>query len=285
MTITVGDFRFEIIENWGIGSKGKPFGGVVPSLAADSQDRVYIARRDPPAILVYDRDGAYLNTFADGLASNPHSVWIDADDRIFVADVGDHTVRVFTNSGEVTMTLGSPGVAGESGQPFNQPTWACLSPTGDIYVSDGYGQHRVHRFLPSGELIHSWGEEGAGSGQFSLPHGIRVDAQSRVLLLDREPNHRIQIFNLEGEFQTEWTGFEGPNDIYIHEDVIYVAEGGGVVSLLDLQGNPIGTLGEKGDRPGQFSDAPHGIWVDSHGDVYVAEVPHTPDRITKFARV
>ncbi len=240
--------------------------------------------RDPPAILVYDCEGRYLTSFGEIVLSNPHNVWIDPANRLFCADVEDHTVRIFDTKGELLQTLGSPNETGAPGEPFNKPTKAMAAPSGAVFVSDGYGQHRVHRFSPDGELQLSWGEEGTGPGQFALPHDVWVDPRDRVMVTDRE-NDRIQLFDVEGRFLEAWTDVESPNDIHIDENgIVYVAEAPRRVSLFDLDGRLLARWGEEGDGPGQYVDHPHGICVDSHGDIYVTEVPWQPDRLQKFTR-
>ncbi len=284
MRVGSGDFQFEPVENWERGPAGRPFGGVVPSMATDSQDRVYIARRDPPAILVYASDGRYLESWGEEVFHNPHSVWIGPDDRIYITDTDDHTVRCCSSAGEILRTWGTVGAPGAPGAPFNSPTWAVCSAEGELFVSDGYGQFRVHRFSAAGDLVCSWGEEGTGPGQFALPHCLRLDSRGRVLVLDRE-NRRIQLFDLDGNYLDEWTGLGGPNDIFIDDDHVFVAEGERRISVLDLDGKVLNRWGEQGDEPGQFPDHPHGIWLDSSGDLYVAEVPFLANRLQKFKRV
>src|SRR4029077_310489 len=129
----------------------------------------------------------------------------------------DHTVRRFTPEGTLLLTLGRSGqpsdngIAGNdyrtirrAGPPFHRPTNMALAEDGAIYVTDGYGNARVHKFAPNGRLLLSWGEPGGGPGQFNLPHGIAVDRDGRVYVADRE-NSRVQVFTPEGEYLTEWT--------------------------------------------------------------------------------
>jgi DNA-binding beta-propeller fold protein YncE len=280
MIIGKGDHRFRLVENWGLGPDGRPFGGVLPSVTTDSQDRVYITRRTPPAVLVYDRDGRYLTEWGEDIFHKPHSVWISDQDEVFITDTEDHTVRLLTTEGKLMRTWGTEGVPGATGKPFNRPTWAIRSPEGDIFITDGYGQHRVHHFSADGDLLHSWGSKGAEPGQFSLPHGVRVDPRGRVLALDRDPNHRLQIFDTNGTFIEQWTDLYGPNDICIDRDgIVYVAEGGShCVSLWTLDGELLVRLGPKGDP---FPHGLHSLWVDSHGDMYVTEVL-MDSRLQKF---
>lgn len=207
--------------------------------------------------------------------------------RTTVSTAPTRTTTPFESSstdGELLDTWGTPNEVGAPGQPFNRPTKAMAASTGQVFVSDGYGQHRVHRFSAAGDLELSWGEEGEGPGQFALPHDLWVDPRDRILVTDRT-NNRIQLFDLDGTFLEEWTDIQGPNNMGIYEDIIYAAESPGRVSMFDLDGNLVGRWGEKGEGPGQFADPAHGLCVDSHGDVYVGEVPWKPDRIQKFTRV
>ena len=263
-----GGFNFKAVEGWGLGPDGRVFGGVTPAVATDSRDRVYIARREPPAILVYDREGNFLTAWGDDLFKNPHSVWFNEQDQLYVADVDDHTVRKLDTDGRVLQTLGTPDMVGEPGQPFNQPTWAVEAPWGDLYVTDGYGQYRVHRFSADGTLLHSWGEEGTGPGQFALPHCLRVDSRNRLLVLDRE-NRRLQIFDAEGNYQGEWPDLDGPNDLYIDEDdIVYIAEGNYRISIFNLDGAS-GALGRARRSRGPVCRSP--AWA-------VARFPRGPVR-------
>jgi DNA-binding beta-propeller fold protein YncE len=178
-----------------------------------------------------------------------------------------------------------------TGPPFHYPTNLALSPEGEMYISDGYGNARVHKFSAEGRLLFSWGEPGRGPRQFRVPHGIAVDGQKTVYVADRE-NSRIQLFTPEGKFLAEWTDVARPCQVFVDGiGNVYVAElgfhagmwpgttvpsvdaPGGRVSIFDRHGRLSARWG--GGRnpcaPGDFF-APHGIWVDSGGDIYVAEV-------------
>jgi len=246
-----------------------------PGVACDSRNRVYLVRRNPiPTVYIFDDEGNLLSSWGEEIFNEPHGIWISPQDHIYCTDTGDHTVRKLTLEGEVLMTLGTEGRPGKPGEPFNRPTRAAEAPSGNIYVSDGYGQERVHKFSPDGTLLHSWGSKGKAPGQFNLPHSIWVDRKERVYVPDR-PNGRIQIFNSEGEFTDQWIGFSFPNELFIDKNgTVYVAESGlgtgspefldsGRVSILNLNGEVLNSL---------RSRISHGIWVDSIGDIYVTNL-------------
>ena len=252
-TYGFGNYRYELVPGWG----QVPQLGVASGVACDSEDRVYVAVRDRPypevlsgAILVFNRDGELVNSIGEGLLTTPHLIWISPDDEIYYADATDHTVRKFSLAGDLLMTLGGykreAGITAideykttsAPGEPFNRPTRIVLSQTGDLYVSDGYGQSRVHRLTPRGEVIRSWGVRS--------PHNVTVDKHDRVLVLDRG-NGRCQVFSAEGDYVTEWGGLRMPNDLVIDNDgVIHIAEGmpEGGVCLMTSEGELIGRWGD-----------------------------------------
>lgn len=301
-------YRYEVVEGW----PRVEIKGVAADVACDSVGRVYVAVRNPmpeggPAgigpgvghVLVLDQDGGGLADWGN-VFSSPHGIWINPDDEIFLADTGLHTVTKHAPSGEVLLSIGTRGTAGAPGAPFNMPTRAKQSPNGDIFVSDGYGQNRVHRFSPTGEHVLSWGSgdpvfiekfmgrsvtgrPGTGPGEFNLPHDVMVDRDSRVYVMDRE-NSRWQVFTMDGRFVSECAGVDRPNDVAVDRDgVLHIVSGRGV-ELRQPDGTLVGRWGEKGSRPGQFANGPHGVWLGPNGDLYIAEVGGN-NRLQKFRRV
>ena len=168
------------------------------------------------------------------------------------------------------------------GEPFNLPAGIALAPSGEIFVADGYGNCRVHRFSPDGKLLHSWGEPGDGAGQFNIPHGVWIDRHGRVLVADRE-NDRVQVFTQEGEHITTWpTPLIGAALLYVDdEDMVYIPEhNAGLISILTLEGQRLAQWGSEIHR------ACHGIWLDSHRDLYVVQPGEwgRVRRVVKFIR-
>ena len=278
-------YTYQVVENWALGPEGRPMGGVVPGVAADRRGRVFVACRDVPALFVYDRDGVYLDTWGAGLLANPHLLWVDDQDQVYAADTDGHAVRCFNPQGALIQTWGTPGIPGAPDTPFNQPTKAMRGPSGDLYVSDGYGQFRIHRFSAAGDLLNSWGAAGTGPGEFALPHSLWVDRHERVWAVDRE-NHRIQHFDPEGRYLGQWDDLDMPMDLYIdQDDIVYIAEANARISIFTIEGELLARWGESGPAPGQFATAPHGIWVDDEGALYIGEVATQHNRVQKFRRL
>jgi DNA-binding beta-propeller fold protein YncE len=275
-----GDYRYELVAGWG---KGYTL-GIASGVATNSQDRVYVVDREPkPAIVVFDRGGHFLSAWGQQVLSLPHEIWISSADRLYIPDCGNHTVRIFTTDGELLQTLGTPGQTGAFGQPFNKPTRVVASPSGEMYVSDGYGQYHVHRFSQDGTLLQTWGGKGSAAGEFTLPHNVFVAPDGRVLVVDREPNNRIQVFDADGKFLSQWPGRLIPCGLYIDANsIVYIAEGGGV-SIFNMNGRLLSCFKVAGG-PDDVNHGAHGLWVDRHGDIYVGEVG-APDLLHKFVRV
>ena len=272
-----------------------PEGWVLKDVAAvgvDAQDRIYVFNRGNHPMIVLDRDGNVLDTWGERLFTRPHGLHIAPDGLLYCTDDGDHSVRKMTPDGKVLLEIGVPGKPAPkmSGQPFNRCTHTALSPEQDIYVSDGYGNARVHKYSPDGKLLKSWGESGSDPGQFNLPHNILCDDDGWVYVADRE-NHRVQIFDRDGNYETQWNNLHRPCGLFMTkgpDPAVYVGELpphmktnsafgnlGGRVSILTKGGKPIGRVDSRAGLPeGQFK-APHGLAVDSHGDVYVGEVSWT----------
>src|SRR5581483_4164938 len=293
MIIDVGERRYELVQGWGELPPGWIW-GQVGAVGVDSQDHVHVFTRTDHPYMIFDRDGHLIWSWGQGIFEDAHGICIAPDDSVFLVDRLPQVVLKFTNDGRHLLSVGrrhKPSDTGYTpedpvvkyaGPPFHHPTDVGLSPNGDFYVSDGYRNCRVHKYSADGTLLFSWGEPGEGHGQFRLVHSV-WEHKGKVYVADRS-NNRIQIFTPSCEFLGIWPGFLSPCKIYVDsEDVMYVAELGGRVSILDLEGNVLGRWGgERTHEPGLFW-GPHGIWVDSQGSIYVSEVLEGA-RLQKFAR-
>jgi DNA-binding beta-propeller fold protein YncE len=196
-----GEYSFEVNENWAKVPAEIVLGDCA-AVGVDRQNRVYAFNRSEHPVVVFDAEGNLLCTWGEGVFRRPHGVHMGPDDTIYLTDDGDHTVRKCTLDGKVLMTLGIPGEPKPymSGEPFHRCTHTALSPRGDLYVSDGYGNARIHKYTPDGKLLMSWGEPGTDPGQFNVPHNICCDPDGWVYVADRE-NHRVQVFDGNGKFR------------------------------------------------------------------------------------
>jgi DNA-binding beta-propeller fold protein YncE len=298
VTLGTGNYTYEVVENWAKLPDGWGFKEVA-AVGVDANDNVYAFNRGEHPMMVFDRHGSFLRSWGEGVFPRAHGITASPDDTFFCTDDGDHTVRKCTLEGKVLFTLGMSGKPAPfmSGEPFNRCTHVAIDPrTGDFYVSDGYCNARVHKYSPDGKLLFSWGESGTDPGEFNIVHNIATDSAGWVYVADRE-NHRIQVFDANGKFETQWVNMARPCGLYIDQahDVAYVGELGvaigsnaqanGVgprISLYDTKGNVLARLGNKpeGEASGQFI-APHGICIDSRGDIYLGEVSwtHTGSRL------
>ncbi len=276
-SVGTGKYTYTLIEDWAKLPAGETF-GMVSAIATDSQDRVYAFQRKDPPIVIFDRDGNFLSSWGNGAFVNPHGIYI-ADDIIYLTDREGSVAMKYTLDGKPLQIIGTHGVysdtgcevAGEvaprSAGPFNYLTELVPSASGDLYISDGYRNARVHRYSSDGRLISSWGEPGKGGpNEFHLPHSLIVGQDGRVYVCDRE-NSRVQVFSTDGQYITMWTDMNRPLDI--SQDL----DGNFVISERPEDGVPpqISVLDPSGKVLARWpSRSAHGSWVDAHGDIYLA---------------
>jgi DNA-binding beta-propeller fold protein YncE len=271
------------------------------AVAVDHRDRVYCFNRvaEHP-VVVFDRDGSFLASWGAGMFKFPHAIRFDAQNFAWLTDGHHQQFMKFTADGQLLETIGIKGQRSDTGvpdddftsvawkkvthggAPFNLPTDIAFAPDGSMFMSDGYGNSRVHKFSAEGKHLFSWGEPGTAPGQFNLPHGVWIDRRGRLLVADRE-NDRVQIFDQDGHLLEIWpTELIGPAFFYVDpDDVVYVAEhNGGMVSILTLDGERLARWGAPIHR------SCHGIWGDSHGDIYVVQPGEwgRVRRVVKFER-
>jgi DNA-binding beta-propeller fold protein YncE len=286
--VGTGKHTYELIRDFPKMPKGESL-GVVSRVATDSQDCVYVFQRKDPPVVVFDRDGNYLDCWGNRTVKDPHGLKI-VDDVAYTTDRTDSVAMSFTLDGRPLLVLGKRGVHSDTGcekspyivpraaGPFNHPTEMMPHPNGDIYVTDGYRNSRVHRFTRDGGLVKSWGTPGKSEGEFHLPHSIAIDPDGKLYVADRS-NKRVQIFSADGDFIGMWTGMGGPNDITRGKDgTFYIAEQEdgdkpAYICIRDAQGKALARL---------ESRHIHGVGVDSRGDIYAGL---TVDRsVDKFVR-
>ena len=299
-----GKYTYRVNDEW----QRPPAGLDVRACAVsvDSQDRVYCFNRNPEhAVVIFDRDGNFLSSWGAGLFTFPHAIRIvqeNGQDVVWLCDEHHQTFQKFTTDGKLLQTIGEKGARSDTGVPaddfssaawkkvthgggpFNLPTDIAFAPDGSMFMTDGYGNARVHKFSPDAKYQFSWGEPGTAPGQFNLPHGVWIDRRGRVLVADRE-NDRVQVFDQNGKLKEVWpTELIGPAFFYVDDDdVVYIPEhNGGRISILTLDGERLARWGD-----GPVHRSCHGIWVDSHGDLYVVQPGEwgRVRRVVKYERV
>ena len=277
-----GKHTFEVHEDW-----AKPPANceiAACSVTVDSRDRVYCFNRsNEHPVVVFDRDGSFLTSWGAGLFAFPHTIRANKDGNLWLVDRDHGQMMLFTTEGKLLRTIGTKGYRSDTGVapdkyrsdayrdvthgggPFNLPTDIDVAPSGEIFVTDGYGNARVHKFAPDGKHLFSWGEPGTAPGHFNLPHAVWITRDGRLLVADRE-NDRVQVFDQNGKLLKIWPSkLIGPAVIYVDaDDVVYICEhNAGLFSVLTLEGERLAQWGDSSFR------SCHGMWGDSHGDLYV----------------
>ncbi|HEX5466557.1 MAG TPA: peptidyl-alpha-hydroxyglycine alpha-amidating lyase family protein [Candidatus Limnocylindrales bacterium] len=311
MDVEIGRDRYRVVDGFFRRPKGWTFVEVA-DVAVDPDDNVYVFCRGTHPVMIFDREGRFLDAWGDIGGHNyftfPHGLTVGLDGFVYTADSRDHSVRKFTKDGKLLMTLGQPhqNAPAFSGQPFNRPTHATVAPNGDLYVSDGYGNARIHCFSPEGQLKFSWGRPGHGPGEFNTVHSVFIDPADETLYAADRFNNRVQFFSLSGEYRGEWNDLRLPQSVRKGPDgAFYVAElshrvtvlapdgtvrerwgdgvevddhevGGVDLALPDAPSRRPMVTGRVHDEPGAgLFCAPHGIAVDSQGSFYVADTAET----------
>ena len=241
--VGAGNFTYDVIEGWGALPESVSFGHI-SDVSVDSYDRVYCFQRQAPSIVVLDDRGNYLKSWGDDPMAYAHGISLGSDASVYLTYRDEHLAIKCSEDGNLILSLGNKGVPSEAtyegdpattvraavkvikaGGPFNRPCKLVSSPSGDLYVADGYSNSRVHRFSEKGKLKMSWGQPGkVEPGQFHVPHSVFVDENGIVYVCYRE-NNRVQIFTQEGEFLAQWNQFGRPSGVFFDQHGrIYVAD-------------------------------------------------------------
>jgi peptidylamidoglycolate lyase len=186
----------------------------VPGVAVDQQDRIWCVDRGEVPVQIYSAEGDLVGSWGRGQFLGVHSIRLDGQGNVWITDFQSHVVKKFTPEGELLLTLGTPGQAGEDDTHFNRPTDTAITPQGDVFVSDGYGNRRVVHFDPQGKFVKAWGQYGGGPGDFCLPHQIVVDSRGVLYVADRNSG-RIQLFDQQGRFLDQWSHLIMPCGLWI----------------------------------------------------------------------
>ncbi len=271
----------------------------VASVAAASQGRLLVLHRGAHPVMEFESDGAFVRSWGDSMFSEgkvaaipeaywtadkshysavygpagcascgAHSVRLDPQGNIWVVDAPGHVVYKLNPDRQEIMRLGTKGVSGTDAHHFNLPTDVAFGPNGDVYVTDGYGSARVVKYTRDGTYVLQWGRRGKGPGEFGLPHNLVVDRQGRVYVTDRD-NQRIEVFDSEGRFLSQWLGTGGVSGLAMTNDQ-RIWTGG---TLRDLDGRVLGQL------PG--NPGGHGVAVNDSGDVYIAQLSGVVQKFVK----
>jgi sugar lactone lactonase YvrE len=292
---------YEVVPSWPVRPKDVKWGAVAGIAICPSQ-QIWTFNRGPVPVQVYTADGQLVRSWGQGQFREPHSVRIDSNGFVWLVDSGLHVVQKFAPEGKLLLTLGTPAEPGEDSTHLNRPTDVAVTRSGQIFVTDGYGNNRIVHFDEDGRFVRTWGTLGSGPGQFSLPHSIALDSRGRLFVADRN-NARVQVFDQGGQFLDQWRDLLVPWQVVVTEqDEIYVCGSspmrwpklpipGLVVGIppkdqLIMVFTPDGRVTRlctfpKGQGSGEL-DWVHAMAVDGQGNLYLGDIQGR--RAQKFHR-
>jgi hypothetical protein len=310
---------YQPLADWAKMPEGRRWGST-SAVAVDAKGNIWVGERcgqnscadrieDP--ILQFDPSGKLVRSFGSGMFVFPHGMHVDRDGNVWLTDTiplggagtapgvagKGHIVVKFSPEGNVLLTLGKAGVAGNGPDTFNQPSDVVTAANGDIFVADGHGGNsnaRIVKFTKDGKFVKQWGTRGSGPGEFDTPHAIAMDSRGRLFVGDRA-NNRIQIFDQDGTLLEEWKQFSRPSGIEIdRDDVIYVADSEsntrrnagwkrGIYIGSAKDGKVTAFIPDPEPDPDKSSTSgAEGVAADQKGNIYGAEVG--PKALRKYVR-
>ena len=248
--------------------------GAPSSVVWTTQNRLLVFNRGPNPLMEFNPDGSFVRSWGQGEYLRPHGLRLDPSGNIWTTDVNGHTVTKMSPDGDVLLTIGTRGQAGEPDQGLlNEPTDLTINAAGDVYVLVGHGrgEPRVLKFTGDGAFVKAWGGQGTAPGQFDTIHSIVVDQEGLLYVADRQ-NRRVQIFDGDGTYIKEWAYKGLPCGLHITADQqLYMVSGfAGEILKLDKNGKAIGANGQPGKGLGEFGEA-HYMTMAPNGDIYVAD--------------
>lgn len=262
VVVALGPHRYRVEPDWS-GAGNPPALRAISKLAADSEGRIYACQRAGATVVRLGCDGGTDADWNEPSLLDPHGICISSSGGVYVVDRDGHRVFVFDENGRIDLVIGD-GSNPRHQAPFNHPTDVAVSPDGDIFVADGYGNSMVHRFDARGVLVTSWGSPGRGPGQFSTPHGICILAGEKVAVGDRE-NNRIQVFGFDGSLKSIWEDVYHPMEVCVDgEGNVYVSDQIPRISMFASSGELIGRC------RAPLPSVAHGMAVDPAGNIFLA---------------
>jgi hypothetical protein len=274
----------------------------VPGITVDAQDRVWCVERGKVPVQVYSPKGALVKSWGQGQFKAAHSLRFDPQGNVWITDFLAHVVKKLTPDGRLLLTLGTPNKPGCDETHFAGPTDMVITPAGDVFVTDGYGNRRVVHFNAQGKFVKAWGKYGGGPGEFCLPHQIVRDSRGVLYVADRNSG-RIELFNEDGKLLEQWSHVIMPWGLCITaRDELWVCGSSPQAwyqngqypppkdqifmrfstdgRLRQLWTVPVGRDGH--EQPGDCNWL-HAVAVDSQGNLYAGDI--NGKRIQKFVRV
>lgn len=299
---------YRVVHGWPILPENSMLGHVT-GVGVDSHDHVFVFHRgshsitpwptnqtstskEPLVMCFQGQTGKLIQSWGANAFVRPHGLRVDKDDNVWITDISLHQVMKFNHDGKLLLTVGERLTPGLDARHFDRPTDIAVAPDGSFYVSDGYGNNRVAKFSADGKFLFDWGRKGTQPGEFDLPHGISLDGQGRVYVADRS-NSRIQVFNGDGTFVSEWKSAElgRPWAVTCGADgSVYAVDGGdinpwppdrGHLLRLDQKGRILDKWSSYGNYDGQLFWG-HCVAVGKNGAVYSGDIQGR--RIQKFQK-